>query len=250
MRRKQTGDTIRVSAFSATIAVMARLSRVVLPDYPHHVTQRGVRSQAVFFDDDDRRFYLDLMREQTQRQGVHILCYCLMTNHVHLLAVPSSVAGLARAIGEAHRRYTLHINRRSGARGYLFQGRFFSCPLDETHLLSAARYTLRNPVRAGMVARAGDWPWSSAAFHLRECHRDPLVTQPDLPGLAEGAAQWRNWLENDVAEEQMQRLRETSRTGRPCGNAHFLERAEQLSGRNLRPRVGGRPRNTQNKSCD
>lgn len=221
---------------------MARLPRVVLPSHPHHVTQRGVRSQAVFFGDDDRRLYLALMREQTQRYDVSILAYCLMTNHVHLLAVPSSVDGLARAIGEAHRRYTLHINRRSGARGYLFQGRFFSCPLDEAHLLSATRYILRNPVRAGMVERAHDWPWSSAAFHLRERRDDSLVTQPDLPGLAQGAAQWRDWLRTDVDEEQIARLREKSRTGRPCGNPHFIERAEQLSRRQLQLRSSGRKR--------
>lgn len=221
---------------------MARLSRVVLPDHPHHITQRGVRSQTVFFDDDDRRHYLKLVREETARRGVRILCYCLMTNHVHLLAVPSSVAGLARAIGEAHRRYTLFINQRTNARGYLFQGRFSSCPLDEPYLLAATRYTLRNPVRAGMVASASQWPWSSAAFHLRERDNDPLVSDPDLPGLVEGESQWRRWLQNDVAEKQAQFLREKLRTGRPCGSEHFVEQAELLSGRRLRARPAGRPR--------
>ena len=124
---------------------MARISRVVLPGYPHHVTQRGVRSIPIFGNDDDRRVYLEVMAEQLNRFAVEVLAWCLMTNHTHLVAIPKDQVALARAIGEAHRRYTRRKNVAEGVRGYLFQGRFGSCALDEPHLLAAARYVELNP---------------------------------------------------------------------------------------------------------
>lgn len=161
------------------------MARVVIPGVPHHVTQRGVRSMDVFFDDEDRRAYLRLLSEQAQMHGVRFLAYCLMTNHVHLIAVPKTQQSLARAIGEAHRRYTRRINFRQGVRGYLFQGRFFSCPLDEYYLLAATRYAERNPVRAKRVRRPWNWPWSSAAYHVGRRKTDPLVEDRDLLGLVD-----------------------------------------------------------------
>jgi len=142
---------------------MARIARVVAPGYPHHVTQRGNRRQRTFFGAADYRAYLALMAEWCASQKVRILAYCLMPNHVHLVAVPREARGLARAIGGAHRRYTRRINFRKRWRGYLWQGRFGSCVMDRKHCLAAARYIERNPVRAGLVTRAWKWPWSSAA---------------------------------------------------------------------------------------
>src|SRR3990170_8332210 len=110
---------------------MARISRVVAPGYPHHITQRGVRSMTVFRSDEDRNAYLRFIREETTRFGVEILAWCLMTNHVHFIAVPSQNTALARAFGEAHRRFTCARNMAENVRGYLFQGRFGSCVLDE-----------------------------------------------------------------------------------------------------------------------
>src|SRR3990172_7401077 len=130
---------------------MARLARVVVPGYPHHVTQRGNRRQATFFDDDDYQAYRDLMAEWCRRCGVRVWAYCLMPNHVHLIAVPGSPEALRQAVGEAHRRYTRLVNFREGWRGHLWQGRFASFVMDEGHLLAAARYVERSPVRAGLV---------------------------------------------------------------------------------------------------
>ena len=144
---------------------MARLARVVVPELPHHVTQRGNRRQQTFFCDDDYRRYLDLMRQWCTQYQVQIWAYCLMPNHVHLILVPPSEDGLARAVGEAHRRYTRHVNFREGWRGHLWQGRFASFVMDEAYLLAATRYVERNPVRARLVDRAADWPWSSAGVH-------------------------------------------------------------------------------------
>ena len=127
---------------------MPRIARVVAPGLPHHVTQRGVRSTDVFDDAADRELYLRLMREQAERAGLAFLAWCLMSNHVHFIVVPKRTDSLARGIGEAHRLYTRAKNFRAGVRGYLFQGRFGSCVLDEPHLMAAARYVDLNPVAA------------------------------------------------------------------------------------------------------
>jgi len=134
---------------------MARISRVVASGYRHHVTQRSVRSIPIFQTDSNRKAYLDFMAEELNRFGVDVPAWCLMTNHSHLIVVPKDSAVLARAIGEAHRRYTRMKNFSDGVRGYLFQGRFGSCILAERHLLAAARYVELNPVHAGMVRGCG-----------------------------------------------------------------------------------------------
>ena len=113
---------------------------MIVPGIPHHITQRGNRRQAVFFRDEDYQAYLELISHWCGEEGVEIWSFCLMPNHVHLIVVPGEGSGLSRAIGEAHRRYTRHINFREQWRGYLWQGRFASFPLDEAYLLAAARY--------------------------------------------------------------------------------------------------------------
>jgi len=132
---------------------MARIARVVAPGLPHHITQRGNRRQKTFFRDDDYDAYLDLMAEWCEKCGVEVWSYCLMPNHVHLIAVPADEGALRRAIGEAHRRYTRRVNFREKWRGCLWQGRFASFCLDAAWLGAAARYVALNPVRARLVRR-------------------------------------------------------------------------------------------------
>ncbi|MFH1748389.1 MAG: transposase [Planctomycetota bacterium] len=218
---------------------MPRIARVVISGVPHHVTQRGVRSLPVFFGKEDRRTYLRLLAEQGKLHGVRFLAYCLMSNHVHLVAVPSTEASLARAIGEAHRRYTRWVNLRQGVRGYLFQGRFYSCPLDEVHLLTAVHYIEHNPVRAGMVKRPWDHAWSSARFHVGRRATDALVEDRDLIGLIPN---WREFLNTDRSSDQVQLVQSRTRTGRPCGDRAFIKRAERITRRKLTPNRRGRPR--------
>jgi len=145
---------------------MARIARAVAPGIPHHITQRGNRWQETFFGAEDYQAYIGLMREWCGYWKVEVWAYCLMPNHVHLIAVPPSEDGLRRAIGEAHRRYTRRVNFREGWRGHLWQGRFASYPLDEPYLLAAARYIEQNPVRAGLAGTPWEYPWSSAAAHV------------------------------------------------------------------------------------
>ena len=217
---------------------MARFARLVVPGYPHHITQRGVRSMDIFADDRDRQTYLQYMVEEAERCGITFLGWCLMTNHVHLIAVPEQEDSLARAIGNAHRRYTRGKNLEAGVRGYLFQGRFHSCVLDEPHLLAAGRYVERNPVKAGIVSRSQDFPWSSCRYHCSLIDKDPLVRRRQLPKLA---GDWPGFLETFDGEMD-QNLREQTRTGRPLGDDRFVLKVESLTQRTVKGRPPGRPR--------
>jgi putative transposase len=214
---------------------MARLARVVVPDVPHHVTQRGNRSQRTFFSDDDYAYYLGLMAESCAEQGVVCLAWCLMPNHVHLLLTPSDTDGLARAVSEVHRRYTRHVNGREGWSGFLWQGRFASCPMDEPHLLMAARYVELNPVKAGLAARPEDWRWSSARAHLAG-NDDELATVGPLLDLV---PDWRAHLDGGRGDGGAADIERHLRTGRPLGAAAFVERIEGALGRTLKPAKRG-----------
>ena len=209
---------------------MARLARVVAPGLPHHITQRGNRRQDSFFNDDDYRAYLDLMAEWCAHYGVSIWAYCLMRNHVHLIAVPETAAALGLAIGEAHRRYTRRVNFREGWRGHLWQGRFASFPMDERHLLAAARYVELNPVRAGITKRPEDYAWSSARAHLAG-RDDRLVKAGPLLDMV---GDWATFLAGGLGEDEGNVLRKHERSGRPLGGAGFIERLETELGRSLK----------------
>jgi putative transposase len=214
---------------------MARLARVVAAGLPHHVTQRGNRRQRVFFSDDDYATYRALLAEGCEAAGVAVWAYCLMPNHVHLILVPSDADGLRAALGEAHRRHTRHVNFREGWRGYLWQGRFASFPMDEQHLLACARYVELNPVRAKLERRARDWRWSSARAHL-EGRDDDLVTARPLLALA---PDWAEFLRGGLSAEEHAAIRAGERTGRPLGSPRFTARLEKRLGRTLARRKPG-----------
>jgi putative transposase len=214
---------------------MARLARVVIPGMPHHITQRGNRRQPTFFCAEDYAVYLELMGQWCQERGVEVWAYCLMPNHVHLIAVPKSEDGLRRAIGEAHRRYTRRVNFREQWRGHLWQGRFASFVLDEPYLLAAARYVELNPVRAGLSRAPSDYRWSSARAHLKG-KDDALVR---VSPLLEMAGNWRRLLRSAVSEEQLKEFREHERTGRVLGDDDFQKRLERKLGRVLRRQKPG-----------
>ena len=217
---------------------MARIARVVLPGIPHHVTQRGVRNMNIFFTPDDRETYKTLLLKQSERFGIDIVSYCLMDNHVHLIVIPSSETSLAKAIGETHRLYTREINFRQKTRGYLFQGRFFSTPLDERHFFAAVKYVEQNPVRAGMVKHPWEYPYSSAAHYVTRSE-DRLITHCSA---LEDIADWKTFL--DETADQIDEIRQKTRTGRPCGDTQFYNAIREISGRDLRPKKAGRPGKT------
>lgn len=213
---------------------MARMARVIAPGIPHHITQRGNRRQQTFFCDDDYIAYLDLMAEWCGKHRVEIWAWCLMPNHVHLIAVPESEEGLARAIGEAHRRYTRMINFRENWRGHLWQERFASFPMDESYLLAAARYVEMNPVAAGLVSQPDEYPWSSARAHLAA--QDDRLTK--VEPLLSMVGNWKEFLALSTATE-MDTLRKHERSGRPLGKETFVDQMETLLARTLRPQKPG-----------
>jgi putative transposase len=215
---------------------MARLARIVIPDVAHHVTQRGNRSQPVFFSDEDYAAYRDLVTAACAANGVRCLAWCLMPNHVHLILVPPDPDGLRAALAEAHRRYSRAINRAHDWTGYLWQGRFASYPMDDAHLLTAIRYVELNPVRAKLAAHAEDWRWSSATAHVTG-KPDGLT---DLKGSAGLHRNWRAMLRHgleagDVSPEEEAAIEARIRTGRPLGDEAFVEGLEAASGRRLKP---------------
>jgi putative transposase len=144
---------------------MSRVARIVVPGFPHHITQRGNRQMDVFETDDDRLAYLRFLKKYAAQYNLSIYAYCLMTNHIHLVAVPADETALGKALRDAHTVYAMYFNTRTALSGHVWQGRFYSCPLDQQHLWAAVRYVERNPVNAGLVEQAEQYRWSSAATH-------------------------------------------------------------------------------------
>jgi putative transposase len=218
---------------------MARLARVEVLETPHHVTQRGNARRAVFETDNDRLAYLSIVAQQAKKRGLSVRGYCLMPNHVHLVVVPVKPDAMALVLRDAHGRYASYLNARQGADGHVWQGRYYSCPMDESHLWNALRYIERNPVRAGLVQRPEDWVWSSARVHL--CGVDDGFTE-----LGEWASHWTvgDWREfvGSTVKESDEAIRKSTHSGRPLGSAEFVERLGRETGRRLVALKGGRPR--------
>ena len=219
---------------------MARLPRVVIADVPHHVTQRGNARQVILADAADRLTYLELLRQYSELHQLSLLGYCLMSNHTHLIAVPRTAQALAQTLKHTHGRYASYWNARQCSSGHVWQGRFYSCPLDESHLWSALRYAELNPVRAGMVPVAELWPWSSASAHCGTSSETMLAM--DLWRQRWTTAKWTEFLAAGESQTDLAALRQCTHTGRPLGTTDFVASLEQSTLRSLAPRMGGRPK--------
>lgn len=214
---------------------MPRIARVVIPGMAHFVTQRGNRRQTTFFGGNDYRFYRLVLTEWCRRCRVEIWGYCLLPDHVHLIAVPDSECGLRAAIGETHKRYSRLVNEREGWQGHLWQGRFFSCPLDEKYLLTAARHIETNPVRIGLASSPERYPWSSAGPHLSGKDDGLVKVKP----LLDRIDNWRDFLSDCPSTQDIDLLRRHEKTGRPLGNPPFIARIETKLNRIVRRQKPG-----------
>ncbi|OVE73586.1 transposase [bacterium B13(2017)] len=214
---------------------MARLARVVVPEFPHHVIQRGNRKQKVFFSEDDKRIYLNYLEWYAKPAGIKFWAYCLMDNHVHLVAVPETKEGLAYGLGETHRRYTRMIHFREDWHGYLWEGRFKSYPLSEAHLFSTIRYIERNPVRAGMLRKAEDYPWSSANAHVNG-KLDKILSDNFMISKINN---WKEYLSDLDNPSETELVAKHMTTGRPLGDETFIEKIETLTNRCLKKKKPG-----------
>jgi putative transposase len=221
---------------------MPRIARIVAPGYPHHVTQRGNNRTTVFFDDQDRKTYLELLGKYSKSFAMQIWAYCLMPNHVHLLVVPEKENSLARGIGLTNQVYTQYLNRKLKQSGRIWQNRFFSCIVErEEYLWAVARYIEQNPVKADMVKQAEDYRWSSARAHLTPAS-DALLHQPSWLDETDKSAYAEFLLQRDDKTESD--LRRATRTGRPFGSEVFIDAMELKLNARLKARKPGRPRKT------
>jgi putative transposase len=221
---------------------MARIARFVAEGLPHHVTQRGNARKIVFEDPEDRRVYLNLLRSYAEEHRLSIWAWCLMTNHIHLLAVPRTPTALARALGRTHSDYARYRNAKSGNCGHVWQARYYSCPVDAWGVWPVMAYIECNPVRAGLVESAEGYPWSSARAHIRDCDESGFLEMAQWRANYT-AARWRETLRVGVEDEALQeRLRSATLTGRPFGSDEFAVGLELAAHRSLRPNRAGRPK--------
>ena len=223
---------------------MPRQARVVIPGMPHHITQRGNNRQDVFFVDEDRIAYLDLLREQCEKYAVRVLGYCLMTNHVHLVATPAQEDSLNMAVGRTHFIYTQYINRLHGRSGHLWQGRFYSCPMDAGYAVAAMRYIERNPIRARITRVPWTYRWSSAGAHTGGLDQAQVLDLKTWHNLAE-ELNWKELLTDGDDAATLAAFRLNTQTGRPLANDSLLSKLEHTLGRRLRALPIGRPKKGQ-----
>lgn len=225
---------------------MARLPRLTVPGYPHHIIQRGNNRQAIFLDEQDFTAMHALLAESARKFGVAVHAYVLMDNHFHLLATPTTTEALPLMMQAVGRSYVRSFNRRHGRTGTLWEGRYRATLIQsERYLLACMAYIDLNPVRAGMVAQAQDWPWSGAACALG-LRQDGLITPHALywalgntPFAREAA--YAALIDTGIATAQQSALTDATLHGWALGDAQFVDELQKKSARRLRPARPGRP---------
>lgn len=216
---------------------MPRTARLVVPGLPHHIVQRGNRQQDIFFSDDDRRAFLDILAVALEKHRTRCLAWCLMSNHFHLILVPRCEDDLRASMTSLQTTYAQRINRNQGTSGHLFQGRYASYVMDDAHMMVAARYIENNPVAARTVPNAEDWPWSSARAHISG-QSDGIT---DVGAIGRHVANWRAMLAEGL--EAADKIDVSLRSGRPLGGPVWLNALTEEHGVNVRvPRQRGRPK--------
>lgn len=233
---------------------MPRKRRFFLPGVPVHVVQRGNNRQAVFFDEDDYRVYMDWLGAAAREQGCAIHAYVLMTNHSHLLMTPTQPEAVSATLQALGRRFVPYVNRRYGRTGTLWEGRFkASVVQEEDYLLACYRYIELNPVRAGMVERPENYPWSSYHAHALGAHDTLLSPHPLYLALGAAAperqAAYRGLFPAALNTHLLRDLRACLQTGTPLGNDRFRAQIEQALGTRVGYNRRGRPK-TKNPAED
>ena len=218
---------------------MPRVARITAIGYPHHVTQRGNYRQRVFKTNNDYKQYLSWLKEYSDKNALDIWAYCLMPNHVHFICEPQNSDSLARTFNTLHMRYAQYVNKKQGISGHLWQGRFYSCILDEKHLYAAVRYIENNPVRAGLAKEPEEYPWSSANGHIKN-GGDLILC--DKSFLHSEIKNWTLYLKAGEDDITVEDIRSKTKIGRPCGEGGFMTKLEKKLGIELTKRKPGRPK--------
>ncbi len=220
---------------------MPRTARIIVPDLPYHITQRGNSRQDVFEDDDDRVSYLSWVNEYSKKYRLSIVAYCLMDNHVHFIAIPREENSLAKVFSVSHMRYAQYYNKKKKASGHLWQGRFYSCVMDDDYLVTALRYVERNPVRAGIVKKPWQWKWSSAGEHIGQ--RKGIVNIEKITTLIDTSdEEWKDYIDLAENKEEVENIRKHTLLGRPLGAEDFIAKLGKRLGRVLSVLPRGRPK--------
>jgi len=226
---------------------MPRIARVVAVGYPHHITQRGNYRQNIFSDDADREKYLSFLKKEADQYHLSILTYSLMTNHVHFIAVPEEEDSMANVFKYAHMKYSQYYNKKMGISGHLFQGRFFSCVMDERHTIACARYIEQNAVRAKMAEKPELWKWSSAKTHCGEDGCDELGVNKFFDYMGYDQKEWKKFINVQADAKEVNQIRENTKKGRPLGSENFVEKLEKKLDRFLKLKPRGRQRKINGK---
>lgn len=215
---------------------MPRIARVVVPKYPHHITQRGTNRSDIFVADEDRLCFLKFLDEWTNKTKSDVWAYCLMTNHFHILISPNSTDGLWKCLHGVTFRYAQYFNMKYSRSGRLWQNRYFSCPVDkDEYLWAVIKYIEMNPVRAGIVKKPEMWNWSSASEHIKGEKDDKINLRK---WLKEEREEYREFILDESYEDK---IRKATSTGRPLGRDSFFEKLTVMLNRDLRCKKGGRP---------
>jgi len=226
---------------------MPRVARCIFPNIPHHITQRGNRRENVFFTDEDRILYLKLLKEYSVKYEVEIIAYCLMTNHVHLLVVPYAEDSLEKLLRPLHTRYAQTINKKKGWTGHLWQGRYFSSPMDENYFWECIRYIENNPVRANIVGKAEEYKWSSARYHCGIGSSKIVSKKIKWVNKLDPIENWSKWLTEKEDAVKFEIIRRNIERGLPCGSEKFINNLEKIKEKVLSFRPIGRPRKSNDK---
>ena len=250
-RRKKTGTvplfrtferfSVRSDFFHDRIFAMPRVSRFVLQDVVHHVVARGVNRQPIFSSGFDKAKYLKRFAKVADEEKVLVHGYCLMDNHVHWLLTPTSPNGLARLIQRVHTWWAMVFNRRHDRVGHLFQSRFQSSALGESHYWSALRYVELNPKKARPVRQAEDWEFSSARSHTTGKPDAQITLVPVITRKRFSPRDWVQFLKTPTEFETTAALRSATKINRPCGEQAWIRRLETKHRRVLISRPPGRP---------
>lgn len=226
---------------------MPRIARIVAIDHPHHITQRGNYQQSIFTNDADRKQYLEFIAYYSRKHHLEIISYCLMDNHVHFIAIPKHEDSFSRTFGIAHTRYSQYFNNKMSSSGHLWQGRFYSCVLDEPHLMATARYIERNPVRAKIVKDPLNYVWSSARCHANMLRTEIIDTSSLFKYIEIIQKDWQDFIGKYDDPGEIARIRKTTMTGRPLGGECFIKKLEKMFDQRLRALPVGRPKKKEDK---
>lgn len=225
---------------------MPRRPRIILPNVPVHVIQRGNNRQACFLEEKDYSAYLSWLDQYARESDCVIHAYVLMTNHVHLLLTPrtSTAAGdLMKRLGQ---RYVQYVNRTYGRSGTLWEGRFRSClTREDDYVLACYRYIELNPVRAGIVDHPGEYRWSSYRFNAEGEFSKPLTVHPIYSALGPDEesrrAAYRELFRYQLDPGTVDEIRQATNSNYALGSARFQAEVEAALGRRVTPGIPGRP---------